>query len=133
MDTEASKVYKVFVDSQTDTVVMDWKGYATSQQFRDGTELMLNYLIESKVHKVLADAKDMILIGMEDQQWMETSFLPRATRFGLKTCAIVKPESYFNKVAIESITRKIDPEKIQVSVFDNVEEARAWLQQANGD
>lgn len=133
MNTETGKVYNICVNSQLGAVIMDWDGYATSQQFREGTELLLNYLFESKVHKVLADAKDMILIGMDDQQWMVTSFLPRATQFGLKACAVVKPESYFNKVTIETIIQKIDQEKLLVKVFDDIEVAKAWLQQVRYD
>lgn len=127
MNTETNKVFDIYYEKESGFVVMDWDGYATSSQFREGTELMLNHLIESKAHKVLADVKDMVLIGMEDQQWMETNFLPRAIQFGFKACAIVRPSNYFNKIAVESISYKVDQEKLSVSLFDSIEEARAWL------
>jgi hypothetical protein len=126
MNTE-SKVYNIYPDTESGMVIMDWDGYATSEQFREGTETMLNILIENRFNKVLADVKDMVLIGMDDQKWMETSFLPRAIRFGFKACAIVRPNSYFNKVAVETISFKVDQEKLQINFFETFDEAKAWL------
>ncbi len=128
MDTIENKVYDIYpaVDA-AGIIIMDWEGYATSAQFREGTETMLNLLIEQRAHKALANIRNMVLIGMDDQKWMETNFLPRAIRFGFKACAIVKPTSYFNQVAVEAISFKIEKEKLQISFFDTAEEAMDWL------
>ncbi len=120
-------VYNIYFNEEIDAVVMEWDGYATSKQFREGTELMLNMLIKHQASKVLADTKDMLIIGMEDQQWMDMEFLPRAIKFGFKAIALIKPDSYFNKVAIESISYKVDKEKLMINFFDSIEEAKLWL------
>jgi len=122
-----TEVYNIYFDEDIDAVVMEWDGYATSTQFKEGTELMLNTLIQHRAEKVLANTRDMVLIGMEDQQWLDTHFLPRAMRFGFKAIAIIKPENYFNKVAVESISHKIDSTKLQINFFDSTDEAREWL------
>ena len=88
---------------------------------------MLNTLIKNQTHKVLADIKDMTLIGLEDQKWLESDFLPRAIDFGFKAIAIIKPKHYFNKVAVESISYKVDQSILTINFFDDVEEAKAWL------
>src|SRR5258707_11475709 len=103
-----TEIYNIYFNEEINSVVMEWDGYATSEQFKEGTELMLNTLIKNNSTKVLADVKDMVLIGMEDQQWLDTNFLPRAVKFGFKAIAIIKPDNYFNKVAIESISYKVD-------------------------
>lgn len=121
------KVYDIYPDKASGLIVMDWEGYATSAQFREGTETMLNLLIEQRANKVLANIQNMVLIGMEDQKWMETNFLPRAIRFGFKACAIVKPIHYFNKVAVETISFKVEKDKLEIQFFDTPEEAREWL------
>ena len=107
---------------------MEWDGYATSAQFKEGTELMLNILIQNNSVKVLADIKNMVLIGMEDQQWLDKDFLPRAIKFGFKAIAIIRPDNYFNKVAVESISYKVDKDKLAINFFDNISEAKEWLQ-----
>src|SRR5690606_13661050 len=98
METK-SDAYTIYYEPAIDSVIMEWKGYATSRQFRDGTELMLEILVQNKTFKVLADIKDMAIIGQEDQKWLDTDFLPRATNQGFRVLAVVRPESYFNKVA----------------------------------
>ena len=123
----STEISNIYFDPEIKAVVMEWNGYATSKQFREGTELMLNTLIKNKSSRVLADIKDMTIIGMEDQRWLNEEFLPRATTFGFKAIAIVKPHYYFNKVAVETISYKVDKEKLTINFFDNSEEAREWL------
>lgn len=125
--TTTTKTYEVFYDKDTDKVVMDWHGYANSKEFKEGTELMLNTLIKNNTSKVLANIKEMTLIGTEDQKWLEDYFIPRAINFGFKFLAIIKPDYYFNKVAVESVSSKIDQSKLMINFFDNIPEAREWL------
>lgn len=123
----STNAYNIFFDQKLNSVVMEWDGYATSRQFKEGTELMLNTLLQNQSYKVLADIKDMVLIGLEDQKWLESDFLPRAINFGFRALAIVRPDYYFNKVAVETISYKVDQEKLTICFFDNAEEAREWL------
>lgn len=122
-----TKAYSIYYDADIHSVVMEWKGYSNSSEFKEGTELMLNTLIKHDTFKVLADIKDMTLIGMEDQEWINKVFLPRATEFGFKVLAIVKPQHYFNQVAVESISYKVDQNKLSIQFFDDLENAKEWL------
>ena len=122
-----TEIYNIYFDIDINAVVMEWDGYATSKQFKQGTELMLNTLIKNNCSKVLADIKEMKIIAMEDQQWLNEEFLPRATKFGFKSIAIVKPDYYFNKVAVETISYKVDKDKLTINFFDNAKDAREWL------
>lgn len=126
METK-SDAYTIYYEPAIDSVIMEWKGYATSRQFRDGTELMLEILVQNQTFKVLADIKDMAIIGQEDQKWLDTDFLPRATNQGFRVLAVVRPESYFNKVAIESISYRVDKNKLAINFFDDTMDAREWL------
>lgn len=126
-----TEIYQIYFDEASGCVIMKWNGYATSSQFRQGTELMLNTLIKHHATKVLGDIRDMVLIGMDDQQWLDTDFLPRAIKFGFKAIAIVKPVHYFNKVAVESVSYKVDQEKLSINFFESAEEAMAWLNSIN--
>ena len=42
-----TEIYNIYFDEEINTVVMEWDGYATSSQFKEGTELMLNTLIKN--------------------------------------------------------------------------------------
>ncbi|HTE24048.1 hypothetical protein [Flavitalea sp.] len=122
-----TEVYNIYFDTDSNCVIMEWNGYATSAQFKEGTELMLNTLIKNNANKVLANIRDMVLIGREDQEWLDHHFLPRATEFGFKALAIIRPDHYFNKVAVESISYKVDKNKLAVNIFDDIDEAKGWL------
>ena len=119
--------YNIYYKPEIDSVVMEWHGYSNSLEFRQGTELMLNTLIQNRAGKVLADIKSMTLIATEDQQWLETEFLPRATDFGFRVLAIVKPDFYFNQVAVQNIVNKSDKNKLAIQFFDNTAHAAEWL------
>ena len=123
-----TNVYEIYYQPESHCVVMDWDGYATSREFREGTELMLRILVEHKAGKVLADARDMVLIGMEDQKWLHEDFIPRATDAGFRACAIISSVSYFNNVALQSISFKANREKLVINIFNTAAEARSWLE-----
>jgi hypothetical protein len=120
-------VHNIYYDESIQAVVADWKGYATSAQFREGSELMLDYVTKHGCHKALNNVKELILISKEDQDWVNRTFIPKASGLGLKIVALVQPDSYFNKVAVESISYKIDKETIMVNFFETVDEAKRWL------
>jgi len=120
-------IYKIYFDESIPCVRMDWNGYATSRQFREGTEQMLEALSKHRTAKVLADTKNMVLISGEDQDWLTEEFLPKAIQAGFRAIALVKPVHYFNKVAVETIAFKANQEKLRIQFFNDIEEAREWL------
>jgi hypothetical protein len=124
---ETPATYAIYYDDSLHAVVMRWRGYATSQEFREGTELMLETLESNGAAKVFADIKEMAIIGMEDQAWLNADFLPRAIAAGFRAIAIIRPHAYFNKVAVESISYKVDKEKLAIAFFDNDRSAKEWL------
>lgn len=121
------KVYEENYNAELKCICCKWTGYATSQQFREGMLLHLNMLISSRAVSMLVDLKEMVLIGMEDQHWMESLFLPLAISGGLKQVAIVQPSYYFNKVAVENVVFRIDPSKVCVRYFGSYEEGKEWV------
>lgn len=121
-------VYQIYYDTAQGYVRMDWNGYATSAQFREGTEYMLKLLVESGAHKVLADIKGMTLIGQEDQNYVKFNFLPRAIERGFRAIALVRPSNYFNALAVEAISYRVQQTSVQIRLFDSLEEAQGWLQ-----
>ena len=128
-----SSSYKITYDAEANCVVMKWDGYSTSAEFRQGTETMLNMVIFHNTSYVLADIENMVLISQDDQQWLEREFLPRAINFGFGALAIIRPKSYFNKVAVESISYKINPQKLPIRFFNRVADAKEWLKSIPGE
>lgn len=122
-----NNIYETIYDAELKAVISIWKGYATSGQFRDGTEELLRIMVEKEASRVLVDLKEMILIGKEDQDWMDRSYVPLAVSQGMRTVACVQPTYYFNKVAVQNITYSFNEQKVEVHFFEEFEQARNFL------
>ena len=129
METSAENtiVYYIYFDRDKEHVVMEWNGYANSNEFRTGTEKMLNELEQHKASKVLADIKNMVLIAQNDQAWLLDYFIPKAIERGFKQIAIVKPDHYFNQVALDTIAAQTGRYTLLMEFFDDRASAEEWL------
>jgi hypothetical protein len=114
-------------DAEVPCVVMIWRGYATSAEFRAANERVLSVLAETRSTKLLGDVSHFVLIGMEDQAWLNTNWIPRAMAAGLRHVALIQPTYYFNKVAVETVGKNLDPERLSLSYFGDIASARDWL------
>jgi hypothetical protein len=127
MKVDENITNNVFAEEGCDYVTMIWSGYHNSKTFREGTEKMLSELTKHRAGKVLADIENMMLIGMEDQNWLLQEFLPKAIANGFRAIAIVKPVHYFNRVAVETIAYKVNQDQLKIQFFNKVSEAKDWL------
>lgn len=129
METNAEKtmVYHIYFDKVKEYVVMEWNGYANSQEFRAGTEKMLEQLEKHKASKVLADIKNMVLIAQSDQAWLQDYFIPKAIERGFQKIAIVKPDHYFNQVALQTIAAQTKRHALTMEFFEDRLSAGNWL------
>lgn len=109
---------------------MEWSGYAKREEFRAGTEMMLEVLKESNAKKVVGNITDFVLIAMEDQHWLLYNFLPRAISFGFAKCALTVPKFHFNKVAVENVNQSLADQNLEVRLFEDFEDAKKWIAEA---
>jgi hypothetical protein len=118
---------KIDYDADIPCVVMIWKGYATSAAFREGNAQVLAQITQRRASKLLGDVTDFVLIGAEDQAWLNEVWIPRAVHAGLRKVALVQPSFYFNRVAIDSVAQKLDRDRVELGFFDNRDAAKEWL------
>jgi hypothetical protein len=114
-------------DADVPCVVMVWRGYATSAAFREGNARVLSEISDRRASKLLGDVTDFVLIGADDQAWLNEVWIPRAMHAGLRKVALVQPSFYFNRVAIDTVAQKLDRDRVEVGFFDNREAAKDWL------
>jgi len=119
--------FHVSYDPDIECVYMVWRGYHTSALFRAENEQVLGVIAKHRARKILCDIRYFVLIGASDQAWLNSEWLPRAIDAGLRTCAIVAPVFYFNRVAVRSVAERIDPQAVSIEYFDSPEMARRWL------
>jgi hypothetical protein len=110
-------------------LTMAWHGYHDSNSFRANNERALQMLALHQANGLLCDARQFLLIGGADQEWLAAAWLPRAVAAGLRTCAILTPLFYFNRVAVQSVIERTEMLGLRIAHFDSPDIARRWLQE----
>jgi hypothetical protein len=118
---------EVSFDARVPCVIMIWQGYFTSDEFRAANERVLELLQRTRCPGLLGDVTDFTLIGADDQRWLNEHWIPRAIDAGLRTCALVQPTYFFNRVAVDNVTRQVDGRRLAVEYFADRDAARAFL------
>jgi hypothetical protein len=120
------------LDTSLPGVVVQWKGYATSAELRAVHEQLLDLINKHRVNKVLGDDTSLVSIAGEDRLWILENWMPRAISAGLRVVAAKRSENYFARVAAAEIETAME-QRLQIKMFDALEDARAWLRGASAD
>jgi hypothetical protein len=106
----------------------EWKGYATSAEFRAALLTGVRAIKERHVVAYVSDARKAKVVMPEDEQWGREVWLPQAVAAGLKRMAIVVAPSGFAKHAYESAATQMDAHGLSMRTFDSVASATVWAQ-----
>ena len=112
--SHAEAVCAISFDESVPCIVMAWHGYATSAQFRAANDRVLACIREYRATRLLGDLRAFVLIGADDQRWLNDHWIPEAIASGLRRVALTQPTYYFNRVAVETVGRKVDPRRLAV-------------------
>ncbi|MGF1534006.1 MAG: hypothetical protein ACFCUI_09895 [Bernardetiaceae bacterium] len=108
-------------------VGLEWKGFATSKQFREACDASLDLLIQKKAALMLADNRQAKVVLVEDQKWMNEVWFPKAYDVGYRGSAVLVGTDLFRDVAVKNIVHDMEDGKFMVQFFDSEEEAHNWL------
>jgi hypothetical protein len=120
-------ICSVTVNEEAQCIMVVWKQYATQVQLRFVHESLLALIRKHRVCKILGDDTALPTVPLEDQAWIVENWMPRAIGSGLRFIASKAPESYFGKLSIRSIQSAAPPD-LEFRSFEEIQEARAWLQ-----
>jgi hypothetical protein len=112
-------------------IVVVWKQYATQIQLRYIHENLLTLICKHRVYKILGDDTAVPAIPSEDRFWIIDEWFPRTMKCGLRFAASKTPASYFGKLAVSQIQLGA-PAGIECRSFEQLHEARNWLQDRDG-
>ncbi len=120
----------IYWDAETRSVISQWRGGHTGRNIKEG----LNASLEECRKKLptsqwISDATDIGVIGLEEQEWINTEWFPAFLSTGIKFTAIVQPKSAVSKLMIEQIISKVP--RTQLTIYNCVElnEARKWMKE----
>lgn len=121
-------------------IVVQWHGFANSQQFRGLMDDSLTWFGEQAQQTWplgwLMDARLMSAISPVDQLWLETDWNPRAYAAGLRHIGIVSAENIFGRIATQVYIANTVAQShytLEPASLATPEEARRWIQYALAD
>ena len=104
----------------------EWKGFATSAEFRSALLTGVRAMRERHVISYVSDGRKAKLVLPEDEKWAREVWLPQAVTAGLKRMAVVVASTGLSKMAYEDAAHAMDSHGLSMRTFDSVETATTW-------
>jgi hypothetical protein len=108
-------------------VLVEWKEWADSAEYRAAHETVLMAIRENHASKNLIDATHAKVVSDSDQRWLIDNWIPRAVAAGRRSPAIVMPRSALGRTISENIDKEALTKLSKVEYFDTAADAAAWL------
>ncbi len=104
----------------------EWKGFATSQEFRAALFVGQRAIRERHVLGYVSDALKAKVFTAEDQKWVVQAWLPQALAAGLKRMAMVTANAGIGRLTIEEVVKEVDTHGLAMRSFHSVAAATTW-------
>jgi hypothetical protein len=118
----------IIYEKKNSLIHLRWKRYATSEEFQEGLNAGLHWVLEYKIERWLANLKNMSVIKDSDRNWTNNEWFPQLYKTSLKKMAIVHSQDVFNNLSVSKIMAEARAERFfTVAYFHDAEEAHQWL------
>ncbi|HSS60938.1 MAG TPA: STAS/SEC14 domain-containing protein [Candidatus Limnocylindrales bacterium] len=114
-------------DASSETVCVEWDGWANTSEFRSLLDAEVKALRDHRASRLLADCRRQRVLNPADQERADKEWVPLALEAGLRRFAIVLPESDIAAGHLRERLGKVSPTAMQIAYFASVEEALEWL------
>lgn len=114
---------------------VEWKGFATNDQYREVLSRQIDYTKKYGAAKICYDLRKMAVISTENQSYTNEVYFPEVSKAGSKFAAIILPDvNVFGKASVEAILGKKNEALFKAEVFqgeNSAPAALAWLKSVN--
>lgn len=123
---QTATVQLEFIESKQQ-LIQKWKGFSTSEVFREAINQTLNFTAKNKVKSILSDTLEQSVVKPEDSEYA-ASAMPKLFMNGVKAMAFVMPQNAITQLSLKNFGNQNKSEKMQF--FSSVREAEKWLEEA---
>jgi hypothetical protein len=129
MDILFEKPYlTVVLDTDIEGLVITWKGFTPSQDFRAGIDKIFELMAEHSIKKTLTDLVEHRVIGAEDQEYAAKRSVEFTHQYWQVKRALITPKDVFARFGVKQVNQKVAQEEQQDrQLFLTHEDAREWL------
>ena len=116
----------LYLNKSDNWIYADWTGFQTNETIKNGSEHLLQAILDSGVHKLINDNTHLTGMKANAVEWLALNFAPRLQTAGLQYLSWIYKTNSFSEASADLVlsTSKTD---IIVIVFDNVAMAEKWL------
>jgi hypothetical protein len=123
-----SEFGSVIYNARINCTSIIWKGQVPSEEYRIAFRKCVDIVQTYRTPFWISDLTDRGMISLEDQQWVISTMMPEAVRFGLRKIATVYQEKQFNTEyfgLLEKIAVKLD---VEIKFFTSRNMAEEWIE-----
>jgi hypothetical protein len=119
---------QLYYDARTNCINIIWKRTSTTAEYREIYETLLQTVRAFHSPGWIADLRNQGEINERDQRWFLDAVLPEGARSGLKRNALVRHDDPEKVPYYRRGTDRAAELGIEVRFFDNMDDAKAWMQ-----
>jgi hypothetical protein len=119
-------------DGEHNCVYVQFKGFATSAEFRSGTTKVIDAIRERSAKSLISDNRRLEVVTNEDQLWLRDTLVPQAAALGMKRAAVVVAHQGLGKYASQEILNRLPSGMFVTRTFDSVDDAKKWIAGEDG-
>ena len=126
----SSSCATVWWDEESQSVAIQWRHFAFSPDFRQAMDKIVELLVLKKASQVLSDSSKQSVIALDDQDWSNQDWAPRALKAGYRRIAIVMPQNnIITQMSLKRVMKNVQHFQLETDYdyFNTIEEARTWL------
>lgn len=118
----------IALDRQAEALVVVWKGFTPSQDFRAGIDKIFELMALHKVKKSITDLVEHRVIGAEDQEYAAKRSVEFSRQYWEVKRALITPKDVFARFGIKQVNQQVAKEDAQErQFFLTLEDAKAWI------
>ena len=117
------------LDEEFSCLTQRWKGFAKSEQFREGINKSLEIFQQRQIDKIISDTQNASLVKKEDTDWVATIIIPKLVQRGLRCMAFIVPTNVFTQISVDNFKNEAKG-GVRIQYFDDYEKAKEWISKA---
>jgi hypothetical protein len=116
----------LYLNKTDNWIYADWTGFQTTETIKNGSEHLLQAVLDSGVHKLINDNTHLTGMRANAVEWLALNLAPRLQTAGLQYISWIYKTNSLSEASADLVL-SISQTDIIVIVFDHVTMAEKWL------
>lgn len=123
--------FTLIQDSCQEWLLLEWRGLHDATTIEQCCGIVLENVRRTRYTKILDDASEILDGWRETIDWIEENFFRRLAAEGVQYVALVNAMDWPARQCMGTLLRHIEQPRVDMFDFDEVAQARTWLQAAS--